>query len=187
MWAGVLMRATFAVGIIALVTSLVPGPGPNPSPPPQACDGHEHRHTAAEHRHWLKKHWDNPRLTRKVKQKNRHMIRCAATPTTRKAMRRTWRSVQLPRYYSTFIRIGRCEQPGSGYAGIDWTVSGPTYMGGLGFWYGTYAAWRPATWKAFAGKRKPTPANAGDAHWRLQMLVAARVADDVGFSAWGCY
>lgn len=78
--------------------------------------------------------------------------------------------------YQTFLRIGRCEQPGSGEHGIKWTVTGPTYEGGLGFWHGTWDGWRP----------KHYPGNAGWATPQQQVLVADAVRDSVGISAWGC-
>lgn len=78
--------------------------------------------------------------------------------------------------YMTFIRIGRCEQPGRGQYGIRWDHTGPKYEGGLGFWHGTWDAWRP----------KHYPGNAGWASPQMQILVADAVRDDVGISAWGC-
>jgi len=89
----------------------------------------------------------------------------------------TWPEVakRVPDYQG-FLRIGRCEQPGSGYAGVNWTVSGPTYEGGLGFFHGTWDGWRP----------KHYPGNAGWASPQQQVLVADAVRDSVGITAWGC-
>lgn len=84
---------------------------------------------------------------------------------------------RLPANYSTWIRIGRCEQPGKGYRGIYWSHPGPTYQGGLGFFYRTWDYYKPRGY----------PADAGQATWRQQMRVANRVAASVGFTAWGCY
>lgn len=83
----------------------------------------------------------------------------------------------MPKNYSLWIKIGRCEQPGPGYRGIYWSHPGPTYQGGLGFYHGTWDAYKP----------KGYPADAGQATWRQQMRVANRVAAAVGFTAWGCY
>lgn len=75
-----------------------------------------------------------------------------------------------------WLAMGRCEQPGDGYGGVEWTIHGPTYEGGLGFYVSTWDHWRDAT----------MPDNAGDASPAQQMLVADRVYDAVGASAWGC-
>lgn len=81
-----------------------------------------------------------------------------------------------PANHDLWVRIGRCEQPGSGYMGINWSHHGPTYQGGLGFWYGT--------WQAF--KESWMPSNAGDASWRAQMQVANKLYRAYGTSPWGC-
>ena len=86
-------------------------------------------------------------------------------------------TTKMPKNWRTWIRIGRCEQPGRGAWGINWSHPGPTYQGGLGFYSGT--------WKSF--KLRGYPSNAGKATWKQQMIVANRVAYSVGFSAWGCY
>lgn len=83
---------------------------------------------------------------------------------------------RLPAHHDLWIRIGRCEQPGRGYKGIYWSHPGPTYQGGLGFYHGT--------WDAF--KVKGMPDNAGDATWRQQMWVANRLYARYGTSPWGC-
>lgn len=91
--------------------------------------------------------------------------------------RPTWRDVakRVPDY-ATFLRIARCEQPGSGEHGVLWTVRGPRYEGGMGFFHATWDGWRP----------KHYPGNAGDATPQQQVLVADAVRDSVGISAWGC-
>ena len=83
---------------------------------------------------------------------------------------------RLPRNHDLWVRIGRCEQPGGGYRGINWSHHGPTYQGGLGFWYGTWAAF----------KEPGMPSNAGDATWRQQMWVANKLYARYGTSPWGC-
>ena len=82
----------------------------------------------------------------------------------------------MPKNWKTWIRIGRCEQPGRGAWGIRWNHPGPRYQGGLGFYSGTWDGFKPRGY----------PDNAGQATWRQQMNVANRVARSVGFSAWGC-
>ena len=84
---------------------------------------------------------------------------------------------KMPNNWRIWIAMGRCEQPGKGAWGVRWSHTGPTYQGGLGFYYRTWLGWKP----------KHYPANAGDATWRQQMNVANRVARDVGFSAWSCW
>lgn len=83
---------------------------------------------------------------------------------------------KMPNRWRTWVAIGRCEQPGPGKWGIYWSHPGPTYQGGLGFYYGTWDAYRPRRF----------PGNAGDATWRQQMKVANRIYRDYGTSAWGC-
>jgi len=85
-------------------------------------------------------------------------------------------ATKMPKNWKTWIRIGRCEQPGSGAWGIRWNHPGPRYQGGLGFYSGTWDGYKPRGY----------PDNAGQATWRQQMNVANRVARSVGFSAWGC-
>ena len=72
--------------------------------------------------------------------------------------------------------MGRCEQPGDGWGGVQWDIHGPTYEGGLGFYVSTWDHWRPEDF----------PENAGDATPEQQMIVADRIYDDVGPGAWGC-
>jgi hypothetical protein len=83
----------------------------------------------------------------------------------------------MPKNWKLWIAMGRCEQPGKGAWGVRWSHTGPTYQGGLGFYYRTWQGWKP----------KHYPSNAGYATWRQQMNVANRVARDVGFSAWSCW
>jgi hypothetical protein len=83
---------------------------------------------------------------------------------------------KLPPRHNLWVKIGRCEQPGRGYKGINWSHKGPTYQGGLGFWYGT--------WRQF--KYPSMPKNAGFATWRQQMRVANRLYRLYGTSPWGC-
>ena len=73
-------------------------------------------------------------------------------------------------------QIGACEQPGNGWGGVAWDHPGPTYQGGLGFWYGTWDSYKPDGY----------PADAGQASPEQQMIVADIVYDAVGARAWGC-
>ena len=86
---------------------------------------------------------------------------------------------RLPHNYSTWIAIGRCEQPGREWpGGIYWSHPGPTYGGGLGIYQGT--------WQAFKPPVKGFPSTPGQATWRQQMWVANRIYARYGTSAWGC-
>lgn len=80
-----------------------------------------------------------------------------------------------------WLRIGRCEQPGDGYAGINWTAQGTFGNGlqgggGLGMSNG---AWAENGGLAYA----PVPSGATP---NQQMTVAQRVRDRYGPGAWGC-
>ena len=80
-----------------------------------------------------------------------------------------------------WLRIGRCEQPGSGYGGIEWTVDGVfgnglAGGGGLGISNG---AWSEAGGQQYA----PRP---GGASPFQQMEVATRIYQRHGPGAWGC-
>lgn len=85
----------------------------------------------------------------------------------------------LPKNHALWVAVGRCEQPGRGYRGVYWSHRGDGgdggYQGGLGFWHRSWDAFKP----------KGYPANAGDATWRQQMVVAQRLYDAVGWG-WGC-
>ena len=81
----------------------------------------------------------------------------------------------LPANHDLWLKVGRCEQPGKGYGGIRWNHPGPRYQGGLGFYYRSWDAYKP----------KGYPANAGDATWRQQMVVANRLWKRAGWG-WGC-
>jgi hypothetical protein len=67
-------------------------------------------------------------------------------------------------------RMAQCETGG------NWSMVGSRYSGGLGFYNGT--------WDAFGGRE--FAARAGQATREQQIVVANRVADQVGLSGWGC-
>jgi hypothetical protein len=67
-------------------------------------------------------------------------------------------------------RMAQCETAG------DWSMVGSRYSGGLGFYNGT--------WDAFGGRE--FAAKAGQATREQQIVVANRVANEVGLSGWGC-
>ena len=78
-------------------------------------------------------------------------------------------------------RIGACEtgygkRPGD----FHWNSGPPSgnagYQGFVGFYYGTWDAYRPAGF----------PSEAYEATPRQQMTVAERVRDAHGYGAWGC-
>ncbi|MBJ7282537.1 MAG: transglycosylase family protein [Acidimicrobiia bacterium] len=66
--------------------------------------------------------------------------------------------------------IAYCETEG------NWSMSGPRYSGGVGFYNGT--------WEGFGGEE--FAANAGSATRTEQIVVAERVHDAFGLSGWGC-
>ena len=74
-----------------------------------------------------------------------------------------------------FFRLGRCEQPGSGYQGVQWDSYG-NYPGGLGF--------LPATWNLV--KDEDWPAVMSDASWVQQVIAGRRLYMMYGTSPWGC-
>ena len=78
-----------------------------------------------------------------------------------------------------WLRIGRCEQPGTGYGGINWYANGRNevahFQGGLGISTGM---WREHS----AGY----PSSALHATPHEQMAVATRVYHHYGPGAWGC-
>lgn len=180
-----------STGIILLapISALAVSPlDPIPEPPEaELCDGHNHLHTATEHRAWTKKYvWNRDKVSKWAKAKHRHALACAAE-RQRPAMRRSWQKAKwmlLPQNHDLWLRIGQCELPGSGYGGVNWRNMGPTYQGGLGFFSATWSGWLPAKWHGRSTRRYY---NAGLAPWRLQMVVAQRVANDVGYTAWGCF
>jgi hypothetical protein len=150
-----------------------------PGPKQTTCDGHDHTHTAEHHAKWANKLKGGYSIPSWAKEKHRHSVQCAAGPNHRSVMKARWAKVkrsQLPPNHDLWIAIGRCEQPGSGYRGINWSHTGPTYQGGLGFWYGTWSGY----------KYPSMPSNAGYATWRQQMKVANRLLALYGTSPWGC-
>ena len=134
---------------------------------------------AKGHRNWAKAFENSYSISKKAQKKHRKMVKCAAGRNHQKVMVKYWKKIKssvLPANHDLWISIGRCEQPGSGYKGINWSHTGPTYQGGLGFWYGT--------WSGF--KYPGMPSNAGYASWRQQMKVANRLLSMYGTSPWGC-
>ena len=81
----------------------------------------------------------------------------------------------LPANHALWLRVAQCEQPGTGYGGVNWQHRGPRYEGGLGFFHGSWDAYKP----------KGYPDNAGDATWRQQMVTANRLWARAGWG-WGC-
>jgi hypothetical protein len=71
---------------------------------------------------------------------------------------------------SYWDRMAQCETGG------DWSMVGSRYSGGLGFYNGT--------WDSFGGREFAH--RAGQATREQQIVVANRVADEVGLSGWGC-
>lgn len=75
-----------------------------------------------------------------------------------------------------WFAIGRCEQPGSGLGGVDWTAHDANYGGGLGF--------ATSTWQGF--RHPDMPANAWEATPAQQIAVANDLWRLYGASPWGC-
>ena len=72
-------------------------------------------------------------------------------------------------------RIGACET-GYGKRPGDFHWNSGTYQGFVGFFYGTWDAFKPSGFPAEAYQATP----------RQQMVVAERVRAAVGYGAWGC-
>jgi hypothetical protein len=139
------------------------------------------RYSAQWHNKWTAKLVRGTSLPARAKRRHKLSVQCAKGPNHRKVMKKRWKAVKrsikpLPANHDLWVRIGRCEQPGPGYRGVNWSHPGPTYQGGLGFWYGTWDGYKPSGY----------PADAGQATWRQQMIVANRVMAAVGVTAWGC-
>lgn len=66
--------------------------------------------------------------------------------------------------------IARCETGG------NWSMQGPRFSGGLGFYNGS--------WNAFGGREFAS--NAGQASREQQIIVAERIRARYGLSGWGC-
>lgn len=141
------------------------------------------RHSFKSHKKWTKRLVGAKGIPAKAKRRHAHYVRCPKGPNHRKIMKARWKKVKnsivepLPANHDLWVRIGRCEQPGPGYKGVNWSFSGATYQGGLGIWYGNWDSLKPRGY----------PSDAGVATWREQMEVANRLAANYGFSAWGCY
>jgi len=84
-------------------------------------------------------------------------------------------AAKLPANHDLWVKVGRCEQPGNGYGGVNWSHPGPRFQGGLGFAASSWDYYKP----------KGFPADAGRATWRQQMVVANRLWRMAGWG-WGC-
>ncbi len=78
-------------------------------------------------------------------------------------------------YYGTkadwhWDKLAECETGG------NWAAPGPTWQGGIGIWYGN--------WAAYGGTQyAPT---AGQATREQQILIGMKIQKDHGWQAWGC-
>lgn len=134
-------------------------------------------HTAQGHR-WVLKLRGSSSIPKWAKKKHQKAVQCAASPAHRKAIKNQWERVQrslLPDNHDLWICIGKHEQPGPGYRGINWSHPGPTYQGGLGIWYGNWDSLKPSGF----------PSDAGSATWKQQMKVANKLMSIYGITAWG--
>lgn len=161
------------MGLVAAIFLLAFSGGVGPA---EKC---QELYSAADHRSWAKQWIGSSNLPKKAKKRHMKYLQCAKGPNHRRSMRKMWKKVRsssLPKRHDLWIRIARCEQPGRGYKGVNWSHPGPIYQGGLGFWYGT--------WDSY--KYRGMPGNAGQATWREQMKVANRLFRQYGTSPWGC-
>lgn len=171
LWAAVPLIVGFALAVIAVL-------GSHASAADNGCQGHQH--TLAGHMKWDDDLWRADDIPDWAVVKHRHYVACAKSPAHREAIKQRWKRIKaslLPENHDLWIRIGRCEQPGDGYMGVNWSFDGATYQGGLGIWAGNWDSLKPRGY----------PADAGQADWRQQMEVANRLAANYGFGAWGCY
>lgn len=172
LWAALPLILAVALAVIAVLASNSSAANND------GCDGHQH--TLAGHMKWDGDLWRADDIPDWAVVKHQHYVACAKSPTHREAMRQRWKRIKdslLPENHDLWIRIGRCEQPGNGYMGVNWSFDGATYQGGLGIYSGTWDGSKPRGY----------PADAGQATWREQMIVANRIAAAYGFTAWGCY
>lgn len=90
-----------------------------------------------------------------------------------------WRLFLIAIMHDHWIHIGRCEQPGNGYGGINWSADGFTsdghFQGGLGI---STDAWRENNTGLPASALQATPFE--------QMQVATRIYLRFGAGAWAC-
>jgi hypothetical protein len=84
----------------------------------------------------------------------------------------------LPMNWRFFVEIGRCEQPGDGRWGINWTHPGPTYAGGLGVF--------TPLWTEDGIDGTDLAPTIPEATPIEQMIHAQRIIDKYGKYAWGC-
>lgn len=75
--------------------------------------------------------------------------------------------------YDEWVRIGVCE---SGANPPNWQHNSGTYQGALGFYRGSWDAFRPAGYPSEAYLATPLQ----------QMVVAERIYDRYGLTGWGC-
>ena len=90
----------------------------------------------------------------------------------------SFRSELLPLNWRFFVEIGRCEQPGDGKWGINWTHPGPTYPGGLGVF--------APLWTEDGIDGRDLAPTITEATPIEQMIHAQRIIDKYGKYAWGC-
>ena len=102
------------------------------------------------------------------RQRARDRMQFPPSPTRRDVEKRVpdWRG---------FVRLGRCEQPGNGKYGVNWSHQGPTWGGGLGIYK---TSWNIANspYKRWSGSMVET------------ILVADAIRDRYSIkSAWGAW
>lgn len=106
------------------------------------------------------------------KQARRDRVRWPKYPVTTRDLRA--RDIAIARW----VRLGRCEAGhGSGYGGVRWnTPSGWRWQGGLGMYD-----------RSHASTGHPYGYDAGQWNWQTQVLVARRLKDKYGITAWSAW
>ncbi len=89
-------------------------------------------------------------------------------------LRVTYRTYHRLYGYGVWDRLAQCETQGNWSWGAQY--GNPTFEGGIGFYHGTWATYRPSGY----------PEHAYQASRVQQINVGRRVLADVGPGAWGC-
>ncbi len=120
--------------------------------------------------------WNTNELRRKARRKpirTDFRYRRIADPEYRRWVRAVWRkrlsaARRLVAFPPVWDKLARCETGG------NWKHRTATYQGGLGFYHGSWDAYRP----------KGFPSEAYLATREQQIIVGKRIQADVGWSAW---
>jgi len=170
---------TLAVVLMSILgTALFFGPvGAAPSAA-ATCEHPAYPNVNKAHKGWVRGLYKNPWLPKKAVAKHRRLHACAPSEAQKRAMVKRWRAAKrdVPvDNWQLWLAVGRCEQPGPGRWGVNWSFGPATYEGGLGFF--------ASSWDAY--KLKGAPHSAAYATWREQMAAANNLWASVGWG-WGC-